>query len=294
MGPPSTPPSAGLTLEERERIRMINQQLTAKKAHRLQLMRDQDRERAIVKDVAFSVQLEAAQRQQAVLVDQEQKQQAQKELWRLSDVFERRMAHVGQAHVDAAAVMQQRERQRIEQELRDAELNRIQEQRFQEALSKRQAQQGVGKAKQQEHVRLRAQILEAERSKARAFAAEQQERDRAQKRKQQDTERLQEQQRRRSPRKVDFRHSRLHERALMPLDDQNKQPAPSPFYDPRQEAEDYARRRDAVSRITLHNGHAPPHATCIAICMHAGLQAAWRHVRTLIPSACVRAPAPSH
>lgn len=235
----------GFSLQEREHMRATNAQITAKKAQRQQLMRDADRERAVVKGVAYGGLLEAAQLEQVWVADQEAKQRAQEELRRLSDVCEKRLGLVGQAHFEARALNAERQRQRAEQELRAAELAQREEYRFQEALAKVQAEQGAGRVAAQQLQQRRAQILAAERSKAAAFAAEQQERSQAHKRKQLEAERLEQERRKRAPHDLDFfKHSRVHEWPLAPAAAQpvfSAPPPPLPF-DPRLAAEAYERK----------------------------------------------------
>ncbi|GIL42281.1 hypothetical protein Vafri_302 [Volvox africanus] len=183
------------------------------KAMRQQAMRDQDRERAMFKDAAYRAKLEAALHCQLALSDVEQRQQAEAELQRLSDVYEHRVDRIGEAHVEAAVYMQKQNEARVAQEQRLAELNERQEQRFQSALSALKAQKGVAKAQAAAVQQRRVQILRAARDKAQAFTAEQISRAHAQKRRQGDLERQEQERRKRSANglAMDFRQTRLHE-----------------------------------------------------------------------------------
>ncbi|GFR45177.1 hypothetical protein Agub_g6565 [Astrephomene gubernaculifera] len=202
-----------LSEKEQQLMRAVSDQMSTKKAIRQEAMRDQDRERAMLKNEAYRSSLEAALQQQAALSDAERKQQALDELQRLSDVYDRRVGRMGEAHMEAVAYMQQQCEARAEQERRLAELNERQTQRFHSALSVVKAQNGAAKAQAHERQQLRAQILKAERDKAQAFTAEMAERAQAQRRRQDDLARQELERRKRSPNglAVDFRHTRLHE-----------------------------------------------------------------------------------
>ncbi|KAG2446870.1 hypothetical protein HYH02_008027 [Chlamydomonas schloesseri] len=206
-------PSPGLSDQERRQAETVAQQLTAKKAVRQQVMRDQDRERAMLKGVVFRAGVEQALQQQRMLADAEQKQAAAEELARLAGVYERRLGKMGEAHLEAASYMQQQREARAAQERRQAELDEVQAQRFQSAIASVKSQHDAARLQVQQQQQRRAQILKAERDKAQAFSAEQAERDKAQKRRQDEQLRLEQERRRRAANglSVDFRNTRLHE-----------------------------------------------------------------------------------
>ncbi|PNW76620.1 hypothetical protein CHLRE_11g467741v5 [Chlamydomonas reinhardtii] len=206
-------PSPALSDQERRQAETVAQQLTAKKAVRQQAMRDQDRERAMLKGIVFRSGVEQALQQQRLLVDAEQRQAAAEELARLAGVFERRLGKMGEAHLEAATFMQQQREARAAQEQRQAELDEVQAQRFQSAIASIKSQHNVARLQAQQQQQRRAQILKAERDKAQAFSAEQAERSQAHKRRQEEQLRQEQERRRRAANglSVDFRHTRLHE-----------------------------------------------------------------------------------
>lgn len=206
-------PSPALSDQEQRQAETVAQQLTAKKAVRQQAMRDQDRERAMLKGIVFRSGVEQALQQQRLLVDAEQRQAAAEELARLAGVFERRLGKMGEAHLEAATFMQQQREARAAQEQRQAELDEVQAQRFQSAIASIKSQHNVARLQAQQQQQRRAQILKAERDKAQAFSAEQAERSQAHKRRQEEQLRQEQERRRRAANglSVDFRHTRLHE-----------------------------------------------------------------------------------